>query len=266
MKEIIEKLASKQNQAPEDYTGADGLLYCGKCHTPKQSRVMGITTPVPITCQCRELEISKEADAQKKKRVEELRARCLPVEAMHKRTFSVAGDEKHIQNARMYVHKWEQISEENIGLILWGNTGTGKTFTAQCIANALIDQEVAVMYISAAELVALLMDREKRGQIMADVRRVPLLIIDDVGAERDTPFSREQLCAVIDARSEAQKPLIVTTNTTQEEMKKCADPTLRRLYDRLLSCCGAPMAVIGESKRGGIAAQKLQRARELLGM
>ena len=22
---------------PEDYTGEDGLLYCGKCHTPKEA-------------------------------------------------------------------------------------------------------------------------------------------------------------------------------------------------------------------------------------
>ena len=111
---------------------------------------------------------------------------------------------------------------------------------------------------------SMLIDDACIGQ-MEDVRRVPLLIIDDVGAERDTPFSREQLCADIDARNEAKKPLVVTTNLTLEEMKHCTDPVLCRLCDRLRECC-VPVAVTGKSKRGELAAQKMQRARELFGL
>lgn len=38
MQEIISKIM-KTVEAPGDYTGPDGLLYCGKCHTPKQMRL-----------------------------------------------------------------------------------------------------------------------------------------------------------------------------------------------------------------------------------
>lgn len=263
MMDVVEKLANRPNREPGDYIGADGLLHCGKCRAAKQARVDGIGCVVPINCRCSEAKFDQKRDDERKKRVETLRARCLPVEAMRKRTFTVAGEEKHIRIARRYVEKWQQVSAENIGLMFWGNTGSGKTFTVQCIANALIDQEIPVKYVPAVELVANLMDNGKRDAFMADVVRVPLLIIDDVGAERDTPFSREQLCAVVDARSEAKKPLVVTTNVTNDEMKKCTDYELSRLYDRLQACCTF-VSVIGDSKRGEIAAQKMQRTRELL--
>ena len=38
MQEIVAQLM-KTEEAPGDYTGPDGLLYCGKCHTPKQTRL-----------------------------------------------------------------------------------------------------------------------------------------------------------------------------------------------------------------------------------
>lgn len=265
MMDIIDKI-NKPNAAPGDYIGPDGLLYCGKCHTPKQMRGSGVLAGklLSITCACKEDEAQAAELEAKRKRIEDLRARCLPVEAMHKRVFATAGDEKHIEAARRYVERWEQMRAKNIGLMFWGNTGTGKTYAAQCIANALIDREIPVMYTTAVDLVAKLMNREtRREEFMEQLRKVPLLIIDDVGAERDTAFSREQICAVIDARSESGKPLVVTTNYTVGEMKKREDSVLERFFNRLLGCC-APVAVIGDSKRNAIAAQKMQLARELL--
>lgn len=257
---------NKPNREPGDYTGPNGLLYCGRCHTPKQMRGSGVLAGklLSITCACKgEAERAAELEA-KRKRVEALRERCLPMVAMHKRVFTTAGDEKHIQTARRYAEKWEQMRSDNIGLLFWGNTGTGKTYAAQCIANALIDREIPVLYITAVDLVAAIMDRDiKRMELVERLRKVPLLIIDDVGAERDTAFSREQLCAIIDTRSESRKPLIVTTNYTIGEMDNCTDPALQRIFNRLRACC-VPVAVTGASKRNAVGAQKLQRARELL--
>ena len=51
---------------PEDYFGADGLLYCGKCNTPKQAffeghkRVLVLGDRHPIDCQCRRAEREKQ--------------------------------------------------------------------------------------------------------------------------------------------------------------------------------------------------------------
>ena len=46
--------------------------------------------------------------------------------------------------AHFYVEHWEIMREENIGYLLWGKVGTGKSYFGGCIANALMEQEVAV--------------------------------------------------------------------------------------------------------------------------
>ncbi len=262
--DIIDSI-NRPNAALGDYTGEDGLLYCGKCRTPKQTRGEGIAEGrlLSIPCACRRAEIDEEERQTQRRRADELRSRCLPVRAMHGSTFSAASDAKHIRIARSYAEKWDECRAKDIGLLFWGNTGTGKSFTVQCIANALLDRQIPIKYYTSVQLVARLMEKEGRETFMDALRKAPLLIIDDVGAERDTPFSREQLCAVIDDRSEARKPLIVTTNYTLDEMRNCQDHAQQRLFDRITALC-VPVAVVGESRRREIGEGKLREAKELL--
>ncbi len=257
---------NKPNAAPGDYTGQDGLLYCGKCHTPKQMRdesVLGGKL-LSISCTCRKAELNAAKEEEQQRRTEKLRTLCLPRPAMRRNTFAVAAEGKHIQTARRYVSKWDEMKARNIGLLFWGNTGTGKSFTAQCIANALLDQQITVKYYSAGQLVARLMEKTGREQFLEVLCNAPLLIIDDIGAERDTSFSREQICAVVEERKEAGKPLIVTTNYTLDEIKGCQDKAQQRLFDRLSEL--VPVAVIGESRRRAIGEDNLREARALLGL
>ena len=264
MSNVIDRI-NRPKATPGDYTGEDGLLYCGKCHMPKQTHGEGIAEGklLHITCGCRKEELAEEERKALQRRVDKLRCQCLPERAMHASTFAVAADAKHIQIARRYVAKWDECRAKNIGLLLWGNTGTGKSFTAQCIANSLLDQQIPVKYYTAVQLVARLMEKEGRESFLEALRTTPLLIVDDVGAERDTPFSREQLCAVIDERSEARKPLIVTTSYNLNEMRKCEDRALQRIFDRITMLC-TPVAVMGESRRKEIAMERNALARELL--
>lgn len=50
--------------------------------------------------------------------------------------------------AHAYVDHWPEAFKRNIGLLLFGNVGTGKSFLAGCIANALLDQDVPVLMTS----------------------------------------------------------------------------------------------------------------------
>lgn len=262
---IIDKL-NKPNAVQGDYE-QDGLLYCGKCHTPKQTcgadMLAGKLLAIP--CECKKAEIEAEKTRQRKQKVEELRMICLPAEEARGHTFETASDEKHIEIARRYVAKWAEMKERNIGLIFWGNTGTGKTFTAHCIANALLDQEIPVKYVPTVSLVAKLMDHNtNRDSYLDGLCKAPLLILDDLGAERDSAYSREQVCAVIDARCESGRPMIVTTNYTVAEMEQTQDHAMQRIFNRLKGC--VPVAVVGESRRNQIGAEKLREAKELLGL
>ena len=55
---------SEVRQNADDYLGEDGLLYCGKCRTPKQFRMEGMSFfgnhVLPINCRCRQERIDRE--------------------------------------------------------------------------------------------------------------------------------------------------------------------------------------------------------------
>ena len=69
MEEIITRLAEVKAE-PEDYTGEDGLLYCGKCRTAKQFRMEGGVMEgklFPHRCQCEQERFDRE-DAERERR------------------------------------------------------------------------------------------------------------------------------------------------------------------------------------------------------
>ena len=79
-----------------DYTGKDGLLYCGKCHTPKQTEIgvdgSGSIRRVMCLCQCETDKVRKEKDAQKQaefeRRVKAMRSEGFPEKQMRVWTFA----------------------------------------------------------------------------------------------------------------------------------------------------------------------------------
>ena len=248
--ESIIDTINKPNAVAGDYRDKEGLLHCGKCHEAKEAWIelrVGKKL-VRCACQCAEAEMKESDDQERRKRIEDLRTSCLPAEAMRKHTFSAADPDDHILKARRYVEAWPRMKEKNIGIVFYGPTGTGKSYAAHCIANALIDKEIPSVYYSAPDLISWMTEREKREDILSRIIKAPLLIIDDIGAEHDSSYSRAQMCAVIDHRIESGRPLIVTTNYTLSEMQSSPDKELARIFDRILKAC-VPLRVVGESKR-----------------
>ena len=102
---------------------------------------------------------------------------------------------------------------ENLGLLLWGGVGTGKSFLAGCIANALMEQEVPVRMTNFARILNELNSSFSGcNDIVDKLCRYPLLIIDDFGMERGTKYALEQIYSIVDSRYRSRKPLIVTTD------------------------------------------------------
>ena len=141
--------------------------------------------------------------------------------------------------AHKYVENWDSMKERSSGLLLWGDVGTGKTFFAGCIANALLDKGIPVLMTNFARILNTLagMHSEDRNPFIDSMNRYSLLIIDDLGMERNSEFALEQVFHVIDSRYRSRKPLIVTTNLTLTELNTPADMAHRRIYDRILERC-----------------------------
>ena len=147
---------------PEDYTGEDGLLYCGKCRKPKEAYFPEGKTFFgrdrhPSECDCQRA-ARKEREAAEKRRshletVERLKRQGFTDKTMQDWTFANDnGSCPQMKNAAGYVARWEQIKDGNYGLLLWGRVGTGKSYFAGCIANALMEQEVPVCMTNFAAI------------------------------------------------------------------------------------------------------------------
>ena len=259
----------------EDYTGEDGLLYCGKCHTPKEAYFSKETAQWlghdrhPAECDChraaREKQQAAESRQKHLEKVEDLKRRGFTNPTMQEWTFANDnGKCPQMEIAHFYVEHWEIMREENIGYLLWGKVGTGKSYFAGCIANALMEQEVAVRMTNfSAILNDLTASFEGRNEYIERLCRFPLLIIDDFGMERGTEYGLEQVYNVIDSRYRSRKPLIVTTNLTLDSLQNPLDTAHARIYDRLLEMC-APILFTGENFRRETAQAKLNRLKELM--
>ena len=172
---------------------------------------------------------------------------------------------KQIAIAKQYVQHWDEFLAGSTGLLLWGDVGTGKSFIAGCIANALLDKGVPVIMTNFARLLNKLTDMYSgdRNAYIDSFKRYPLMIIDDLGVERNSEFAREQVFSVIDSRYRSQLPMIVTTNLSLEELKDPTDLSRSRIYDRVLERC-LPIRVNEQNIRELNQAAVLARAKQLL--
>ena len=270
--ELFYRIFPRRKERPGDFRDEDGILYCGKCGQPKEAMELegdhaGLIFRASCLCDIEREKKWKEEqrqleEEQRRFRVGKLRAECLPRRNMRNMCFETAEDTKAIRTAKQYTENWETYYKDGTGLIFWGNCGSGKSFAALCIANAILEKEQEVFFCSCVDLVSDMMDRERRYEIREHVESAPLMVLDDLGAERETEFAREQLCRVIDMRLETGRPLICTTNYSLAEMKEVTNPAQMRTFDRVLSVC-IPVRVVGSSRRKAIAQQKLTEFRSL---
>ena len=166
--------------------------------------------------------------------------------------------------ARRYVEKWEDMYAENLGLCFYGGVGTGKSFTAACIANALVAKRIPVMMTNFSRIVNGMPDMwsGERNAYIESFNRYKLLIIDDLGTERETDYVLEQVYQIIDQRYKNKQPLIVTTNLTWQEIKNAETTAMQRIYDRIVEMC-LPVQVVGNSKRVDTNREKQTKAKAL---
>lgn len=163
--------------------------------------------------------------------------------------------------ARRYVEHWEQMRQGNVGLLFTGGVGTGKTFYAACIANALIDQGVSAIMTTLTRIINT--PFAEYPEALKHIRKAELVVFDDVGAERDTGFAWERAFDAVDLRIRAGKPIIVTTNLSPKELAEASSLRETRIYDRILGACVA-VPVTGPSIRAREKRDKAALARELL--
>ncbi len=252
----------------------DGLLYCHKCRTPKQCRIniLGeVKTPMCL-CKCAAEQLEREEQERKQREAFDRAQRMLqagfPDAEMQHWTFANDDNtnEKIGTVARRYAEQFGGFKKRHKGLLFYGTVGTGKSFYAACIVNALIAKGVPCLMTNFARLTNTLQGmREGRQEYIDGLSRFDLLVIDDLAAERDTEYMQEIVTNIIDARYRSGLPLIVTTNLTPQELKHAADISKQRIYSRLFEMC-VPVEVKGSDRRRDKLREDYNEIGQMLGL
>lgn len=258
--ENMTREASRNSHYEEgDYIGEDGLLMCGKCHTPKQCRFVATwdgkekTPSTPCACARERKEATDQARQAQNLRIEVNRLRKLgfPCSEMADWTFAHddGTDPKTMSIAHKYVDNFPEMKKRGKGLLLYGTVGTGKTYAAACIANDLISQGRPCLVTNFARITNTLQGMfDGKQRYLDDFNRLDLLVIDDLAAERDTSYMNEMIFNIIDSRYRSGKPLIVTSNLTQADLSSPSSVDRQRIYSRLLEMC-VPVEIKGADRR-----------------
>lgn len=261
-----------------DYIGGDGLIHCGKCHGEKQMRIPAsdITNRkemvVRCNCKCQMAENRRRDEEEERRkameRIERLRNSSLiddKLKDARLKTFKKNADNNKVFTlAERYVQRFDEMYEKRQGILFWGNVGTGKSYTAACIANELLDRKIPVVMTSFVKILQNIQgNQEEEKVIMSRLNEARLLIIDDLGTERNTDYALEKVYNIIDSRYRSGKPLLLTTNMTLKEMQETTDIRYKRIYDRIFEMC-FPVGVSGKSWREKEAAKRFDSMKKLM--
>lgn len=144
-------------------------------------------------------------------------------------------------------------------MLLYGNTGTGKTFFSCCIGNALLQTGVRVLITSLPRLVQDRIESVKTGRSPVNLKAFELLILDDFGCGN----INQTVYQIVDDIYVSQIPLIVTTNLSPKQLTEPDGMEEKRIYDRVLEMCAARILVNGTPLRREIARQKAEFVEQL---
>lgn len=259
--------------AEGDRIGEDGLVYCGKCGSRKQLRVKfgDKTHVVRCVCKCesKELEEKKRQEEyeEQMRRINRMKEASMMDKKYREVTFDkyeVRGENKKVfEMAKKYADRFQDMYKNNQGLLLYGPVGTGKSFTAACIGNYLLDNAKPVIMTSFVKILQDIWENDREAEYITILNSASLLIVDDLGTERETDYALEKVYNIIDSRVRANKPMIITSNLELNDMMECEDIRKKRIYDRILECC-YPMYVGGKSFRMMKAAQRFDEMKDFL--
>jgi DNA replication protein DnaC len=261
-----------------DYRTDNGLLMCGVCNEPKESKhdvpLLGERV-LPTMCRCeRDKQVALEAEQKRQKqqdKVKEMFRYSIVNDRFRESTFNkfveTVDNKRNLKIAKRYVELFEEMYSRNKGLLFYGDPSTGKTFLASCIANALMEKGVPLIVTSILKLTSAFspfsQSTEEQEEVIRKMSYAKLLILDDLGTERATDYKAEQVFDVIDSRYNSKKPMIITTNFSLSQMQNEPEIRRRRIFERIFEVCH-PVPFIGKSWREKAAADDFDEIQKLL--
>ncbi len=146
------------------------------------------------------------------------------------------------EQMRLYLEKCKSyvdtFGSDSKSMIMRGDTGLGKTHLSLAIANELIKKGFGVIYCSAPDILSQL-EKEQFGKgynkseesVEDALKECDLLILDDIGSEFSTTFTKNKIYNLINYRLSCNRPTIISTNFTFKELEQTYS---QRLISRII--------------------------------
>lgn len=281
MMELIAENAKENNVINDSDYIKNGLVYCGKCNTPKQKEInfMGNIMKPYCMCRCAEEEDRRETSMLEKSQYDietrHLRDEAFPARQryssdnkdMREWTFANqnGSNPKIMTIAERYAENFDRCLKEGLGFLFYGNVGAGKSYVSASIVNAVVEKHYPALMTTFGRIRNEISDTREKCAYFDRLNRYALLVVDDLFAESDTEYMKEITFQVIDERVANRMPLIITTNLTEAEIKNPSSIRHQRILSRIKKVC-RPVHFNGSDQRAKDASEALSIMKEILGM
>lgn len=189
----------------------------------------------------------EEENRQKMRRIEELFRQSRLGKRFRERTFDnfvvTTYNRKAFEVALEYAKNFSHYQKAGEGLFITGGTGTGKTHLAAAIANYLLQNLVTVVFVNITRLLSGIKatfdesSASTEQQLVDELCRVELLVIDDLGKEKPSTWVEEKLYTIVNARYEDYKPIVITSNYSLEDIETRLENCGEAIVSRLMEMC-----------------------------
>lgn len=157
-------------------------------------------------------------------------------------SFDAKRDREAFDACSRYANTDNLMACKRNGLIIAGGFGSGKTHLAASISRVLVDRGIPVLFGTAIEhLDKIRDDYEHTGinRYLAKLKATPVLVIDDLGKEKKSDWTKQVLFDIVNYRYEHMLPLIVTTNlvSNDEEFDAFANHVEGAVWSRFCEMC-----------------------------
>ena len=105
-----------------------------------------------------------------------------------------------------YTANFKEMLEEGTGMIIYGNTGAGKTFAAAQIVNELTDRGYDCMFTSMSNIITELgtLGMEGKRNLFYRIFSKDLLVLDDLGAEVESSNTNQIFIQIVNTSDETE--------------------------------------------------------------
>lgn len=196
---VVKQIASGELKIRDDeYIGENGLPYCKNCKSPRMWYSDDKQFVARCVCKC-------EAEAEERRKKEEARQKLI-AEFNSRSSLSMLGDRYRgirlkdatitesnravYEKCRNYVTNAKAMRENNIGLYIYGDNSSGKTYLTACICNELLWQGFRCVYTNLATILNEIRgsyDKNGMGEceLLDRLQAYDFAFIDDFGKELD---------------------------------------------------------------------------------